>query len=117
MKHFNRKASVFIGDIDVHPELAPHLTQFRKPSGRSLIHAQRKLSSEMLLYVGDSAEDLRMAEDARRLKAPVLFAGIYGTGLGHEEQSKFFRDRGADLVLPTVRQVPIMLRPVKNEKR
>ena len=117
MKYFNRKASVFIGDFDVHPKLAPQLSQFRKPSGRSLIHAQRNLSSDTLLYVGDSAEDARMVEDARRLKVRVLFAGIYGTGIGHEEQSKFFRDRGADLILPTVRQVPIILRAAKNEKR
>ncbi len=117
MKYFNREASFFIGDLDVHPKLAPQLTQFRKPSGRSLIHTQRNLSSEMLLYVGDSAEDARMAEDAKRLKVRVLFAGIYGTGIGHEEQSKFFRDRGADLILPTVRQVPIILRAAKNEKR
>ncbi len=117
MKYFNREASVFIGDLDVHPKLAPQLTQFRKPSGRSLIHAQRNLSSETLLYVGDSAEDARMAQDARRLKVPVLFAGIYGTGPGHEEQSKFFKDQGADLILPTVRQVPIILKVIKNEKR
>jgi HAD superfamily hydrolase (TIGR01549 family) len=117
MRYFNREASVFIGDLDVHPQLAPQLTQFRKPSGRSLIHAQRRLSSETLLYVGDSAEDARMAQDARRLKVPVLFVGIYGTGPGHEEQSKFFRDQGADLVLPTVRQVPIILKAMKNEKR
>jgi hypothetical protein len=58
-----------------------------------------------------------MAEDARRLEVPVLFAGIYGTGLGHEEQSKFFRDQKADLVIPTVRQVPIILKAEKNEKR
>jgi HAD superfamily hydrolase (TIGR01549 family) len=114
MKYFKREASVFIGDLDVHPELATQLNQFRKPSGRSLIHAQQKLPSETLLYVGDSAEDVRMAEDARRLKVRVLFAGIYGTGPGHEEQSKFFRDRGADLVLPTVRQIPIILRTVKK---
>jgi phosphoglycolate phosphatase-like HAD superfamily hydrolase len=110
MKYFNRRASIFIGDLDVHPKLAPMLKQFRKPSGRSLIHAKRNLSSETLLYVGDSAEDAKMAEDARRLRVPVLFAGIYGTGLGHEEQSKFFRHQGADLVLPTVRQLPMILR-------
>jgi phosphoglycolate phosphatase-like HAD superfamily hydrolase len=114
MKYFNRRASIFIGDLDVHPKLAPMLKQFRKPSGRSLIHAKRNLSSETLLYVGDSAEDAKMAEDARRLRVPVLFAGIYGTGLGHEEQSKFFRHQGADLVLPTVRQVPMILRAEKK---
>ena len=117
MKYFDREASVFIGDLDVYPQLAPQLTQFRKPSGRSLIHVQQKLSSKKLLYVGDSAEDARMAEDARRQKVSVLFAGIYGTGRDNEEEAQFFRDQGADLVLPTVRQVPIILRAMKNEKR
>lgn len=114
MAYFNRKASIFIGDMDVHPELASKLSQFRKPSGLSLVHARRALSSDMVLYAGDSAEDIMMAEEARRLKEPVLFAGIYGTGLDRNEQSRYFKEYGVDLILPTARQIPLILRTVKG---
>ncbi len=115
MNYFNREASVFIGDMDVYPELAATLAPYQKPSGRSLIRARQTLSSDMVLYVGDSAADVKMAEDARQSKEPVVFAGIYGKD--HTEESDFFRKREADLILPTARQVPVILRLVRNEKR
>ena len=117
MRYFDRNASVFIGDIDVYPELASRLAKLRKPGGRSMVHVQRTLSSEMLLYVGDSAEDANLVENARRMKVPVLFAGIYGTERENGEQLRFFKDREADLILPTVRVLPALLRSVKYENR
>ena len=114
MNYFNRKASIFIGDMDVHPELAVQLAQFRKPSGLGLIHARRTLSSDMLLYAGDSAEDIKMAEEASRAKEPVLFAGIYGASIDRHEQSRFLRECGADLILPTARQIPVVLAMMKS---
>jgi len=114
MAYFNRKASIFIGDMDLHPELASKLAQFRKPSGLSLVDARRALSSGMVLYVGDSAEDIMMVEAARRLKEPVLFAGTYGTGLDPNEQSRYLKEQYADLILPTARQIPFILGSVKG---
>jgi len=115
--YFDVQASLFIGDIDVHPELAPKLAAFRKPSGRGLAHVRRGLSSHMLLYVGDSAEDLEMVENARLEEEPVLSAGIYGTSVDQSDHLKFLIDRGADLILPTARKIPDVLRFVKDEKR
>lgn len=111
--YFNRKASIFIGDIDLHPEVASKLAQFRKPSALGLIHARRTLSSDTLLYAGDSGEDVKMVEQARRLQERVLFAGIYGTSLDRRDQSRFFKEREVDLILPNARQIPVMLARVK----
>ena len=71
----------------------------------------------MLLYVGDSAEDLEMVENARLEEEPVLSAGIYGTSVDQSDHLKFLIDRGADLILPTARKIPDVLRFVKDEKR
>ncbi len=117
LRYFDVQASLFIGDIDVHPELAPRLTAFRKPSGRALTHVREALGSDMILYVGDSAEDLEMVENARLEEEPALSAGVYGTSADQLDRVKFFIDRGADLVLPTARVIPDVLRVVKDEKR
>ena len=111
---FNLKASLFIGDIDVHPELATKLATYRKPSGLGLSHVRRALASDMLLYIGDSAEDVDMVKNART-EEPVLSASVYGTGSDQAERLKFFINRGADLVLPNARRLPDVLRFVKDE--
>jgi phosphoglycolate phosphatase-like HAD superfamily hydrolase len=116
LNYFNVQASLFIGDIDVHPELAGRLAPFRKPSGRGLGYVRRALLSRMLLYVGDSAEDIEMVENARRDKEPALSAGIYGTNSDPSEHLRFFFKRRTDLILPTARSVPEVLRFVKYEK-
>src|SRR5208283_3157823 len=64
LDYFERDASVYIGDGDIFPELAPKLSKFKKPSGESLVLARRKFSSKVLLYVGDSAEDRLMVRNA-----------------------------------------------------
>ncbi len=115
MNYFNREASIFIGDVDVHPELAPKLAKYRKPSGLSLIHARKVFSSDMLLYVGDSGEDVRMVKNAKRSSAPILFAGIYGRD--EDGKSRFFREREADMILPEVRRIVPLLRSMKSEER
>jgi phosphoglycolate phosphatase-like HAD superfamily hydrolase len=117
LDYFDVEASLFIGDIDVHPELATKLAAFRKPSGRGLAHVRQTLSSDMLLYVGDSAEDLEMVENARIEEEPALSAGIYGMSVEQSDHLKFFIDRGADLILPTARMIPDVLRLIKDEKR
>ncbi|MGA2783387.1 MAG: hypothetical protein ABSF09_01625 [Candidatus Bathyarchaeia archaeon] len=113
LDYFNVKASLFIGDIDVHPELATKLAPYRKPSSLSLAHARRVLGSHMLLYVGDSAEDVEMVKNAQAGE-PVLSASVYGTGLDQSERLKFFIGREVDMILPTARRVPNVLRLVKN---
>lgn len=117
LDYFDVHASLFIGDIDVHPEVATKLAAFRKPSGRGLNHVRRALSSDMLLYAGDSAEDIEMVENARLEEEPVLSAGIYGTSVNQSDHRKFFIARGTDLILPTARKIADVLRFVKDEKR
>jgi phosphoglycolate phosphatase-like HAD superfamily hydrolase len=107
MASFDRGASMFIGDADIDPSLRPEYDRYRKPSPDALLRARERLSSETLLYVGDSAEDLMMAQAAKR-ESPrgFLFAGVYETSPVRADQASFFEREGADLVLGTVDQVP-----------
>jgi phosphoglycolate phosphatase-like HAD superfamily hydrolase len=110
LSYFNLEASAFIGDADVPPQLRRTLSPFRKPSGQLLIHAQRIFSSQMLLSVGDSAEDVKMAENAKLSGTPALSAGVYGTNSDPKGLAQFFREREVDLILPTARQISTALR-------
>lgn len=114
LRYFDREASVFIGDVDLHPELAPELEKYRKPSGASLVRAHQKLSPKMMLYVGDSAEDRLMVDDARRRYGNTLFAGVYGTSFDDAAQMSYFRRSGSDLVVKSVEQVPQLLEMVRR---
>jgi len=111
---FERDASVFIGDGDIFPDLAPRLSKFKKPSGESLILARRKLSSRVLLYVGDSAEDRLMVENADSPDGSILFAGVYGSSFSDKEQISYFTGADSDMVVKDVNQVPMLLEMARN---
>jgi phosphoglycolate phosphatase-like HAD superfamily hydrolase len=114
LRYFDEDASMFIGDGEIKPELLQELRKYRKPSGASLIRAQQKLSSKTLLYIGDSAEDRLMVEDARRTYDGVYFGGIYGTSFSQQEQARYFMRNGADMVMRTVGSTPEILRRLRE---
>ena len=110
ISYFRLGASVFIGDGDVRP--TPEAASFRKPSGKSLLWAREKLHSRRLVYVGDSAEDLQMVKNARKSADGLAFAGVYANSYEPSEQLRFFRREGAELILPSVREMPRVMREV-----
>jgi phosphoglycolate phosphatase-like HAD superfamily hydrolase len=117
MSYFDRDSSMFIGDADINPALRAEYDEYRKPSPKALVRAREKLSSSTLLYVGDSAEDLMMVQNARRGGlAGFLFAGVYETSPVRTDQASFFEREGSDVVAETVNQVPSgLLLPSKSE--
>ena len=114
MSYFRSDASVFIGDADRGPRYRAKLLAFKKPSGLSLIHARRRLRSKMLLYVGDSAEDVQMVRNARRSWRGMSFAGVYGTADSPDARRKFFMENGAELILPGVAALPGLIRSAQS---
>jgi len=110
MSYFHRGSSVFIGDADIFPELREEYDRYRKPSPEALIRASERLSSSMLLYVGDSGEDVMMVQRARQkgLKN-YAFAGVYETSPDKKVQASFFEREGADAIVGTVNLVPSAL--------
>ncbi len=111
MSHFDRDASMFIGDGDVYPDMRAAFDKYRKPSPEALIRAAEKMSSKVMLYAGDSAEDLMMVKDAQA-KGKLencLFAGVYGMSPDARKQVSFFEKNGADLVVRSVNEIPSRL--------
>jgi phosphoglycolate phosphatase-like HAD superfamily hydrolase len=110
MSYFHRGSSMFIGDADIFPELREEYDRYRKPSPEALLRASERLSSSMLLYVGDSGEDIMMVQHARqRGRKGFLFAGVYETSPDPDGQVAFFEREGADVVVGTVRLIPSAL--------
>jgi HAD superfamily hydrolase (TIGR01549 family) len=118
MSHFDMDSSMFIGDADVNTDLRGEYNAYRKPSPKALVRAKERLSSSALLYVGDSAEDLMMVQNARRKGlAGFLFAGVYQTSPVRNDQASYFEREGSDIVVETVNQVPSgLLLPSKSEE-
>lgn len=107
MRYFDKGASLFIGDADIDLGLRAEYDRMRKPSPEALVRAREKLPSETLLYVGDSAEDLMMVQNARRRGVDgLLFAGVYETSPVRADQAAFFEREGSDVVAETVNQIP-----------
>lgn len=114
LDYFDRDASVYIGDGDISPGLAPKLAKYRKPSGESLKLARREFGSEVMLYIGDSAEDRLMVKNAGAPEDAILFAGIYGTSFSEKDQLSYFTGTGSNLVAKDVNQVVKVLEMAKN---
>lgn len=112
MSYFHRGSSMFIGDSDIFPELRSEYDKYRKPSPEALLRASERLGSSTLLYVGDSGEDIMMAQHAREKGLDCLFAGVYGTSPEKREQLSFFKKEGADLIVESVNLIPSALKSV-----
>ncbi len=109
-KYLNSSAMVFLEDVDSE-ELAKK--DLGKPSPYSLLRAAESIpNNNSILYVGDSAEDLLMANNAKSQRAGTqrfLFAGIHGTSHSPTESLAIFQKGGADIVLKSVNDLPAVL--------
>ena len=97
LNQFNIENSVFLED---EPR------DLAKPNPQSLIRAMKGLNSKNCLYVGDSMEDMMLAQKASELGFKATFCGIYGSGKLPEMKKKLFTERGAPLILETINQLP-----------
>ena len=81
-----------------------------KPDPEILIRAVKRLDRfQCFLYVGDSAEDLIMVQRANKIARGFFFAGIYALANFKDEVCSYFLEKGADIVLPSVNDLPELL--------
>jgi phosphoglycolate phosphatase-like HAD superfamily hydrolase len=110
MKYLNSKAMVFLEDIDAEKLAKRNLG---KPYPYALLRAAQSLpNNSSVLYVGDSVEDLLMANNAKRQrpkKSRFLFAGVYGTSHSPAESRSIFQEGGADMILKSVNDLPLLV--------
>jgi HAD superfamily hydrolase (TIGR01548 family) len=104
LDEFNLQASVFLEDES--RELA-------KPNPQSLIASIEKLGINHCLYVGDSMEDLMMANKATQISKKTVFCGIYGTSKNQESKRQLFEKNKAPIIVESINFLPKALNLAK----
>ena len=74
------------------------------------------LSFRFAIYVGDSMEDAIMVERAKFNDQRYLFCGVYTYSIKEKKQISDFIERGADLIIPSVVELPTILSKIKRYK-
>jgi HAD superfamily hydrolase (TIGR01549 family) len=97
LNQFNVENSIFLEDES---------RDLAKPNPQSLIRAMKGLGSKNCLYVGDSMEDMILAQKASELGFQATFCGIYGSGKLPEMKKKLFTEHDVPLIVETINQLP-----------
>jgi len=100
LNEFNVENSVFLEDES---------RDLAKPNPQSLIRAMKGLNSKNCLYVGDSMEDMFLAQKASELGFQATFCGIYGSGKLPEARKKMFIDQDVSMILESINFLPKIL--------
>ena len=109
IEKFNPDALVFVEDIEEAERLRGE--NLKKPHPYSLLRAAEGFEdSTFLMYVGDSMEDAIMAVEDVKLKRKILFTGVYRYTGFEEKIIRSFLDYGCDIIIPTVNELPVILR-------
>jgi len=119
LKRFDSKATVFLEDIEeVERETFRDQrvkVNLKKPNPFSLFHSLKALKHvASALYVGDSMEDAIMVKTADTVDSRFLFAGVYRHSDLKEDIISDFLKGEAELVLPSVNELPVVLNAVKG---
>ena len=117
LDEMNPEAQVWMDDVDRAEEETGE-NNLSKPNPFSLTTASRALEPfERALYVGDTMADLIMVKRACEEDPRYLFAGVYRYAGSDEAALKGFLEEGADVVAPSVNELPSILEYMKGEKR
>ena len=88
----------------------------QKPNPYSLRAASRLLEPfSWVLYVGDTMADLVMARRANEEDSRFLFAGVYQNSIHPEAIMADFITEGADIITPSVNDLPHILEFIRGE--
>ncbi len=86
-------------------------TVYAKPNPQALLHALERLESRAAFYVGDTADDLDLVLRYRRemhahdASLPPVLAVV----IASHDEARTYQERGADVIIPHVRQLPAVL--------
>jgi phosphoglycolate phosphatase-like HAD superfamily hydrolase len=118
IEKFNPRSLVFAETVETAERERPGGTNLKKPHPFPLLKAAEGFGNcGFLMYVGDSAEDFLMANEAARVRGGVLFAGVYSYSCVEEEKLRGFLDFGCDMVIPSVNELPVILRRLGRKGR
>jgi len=97
LNQFNVENSVFLEDES---------RDLAKPNPQSLIRTMKGLDSKNCLYVGDSMEDMILAQKSSELGFQATFCGIYGSGKLPEMKKKMFIKKNIPFILESINFLP-----------
>ena len=97
LNQFNVENSVFLEDES---------RDLAKPNPQSLIRTMKGLNSKNCLYVGDSMEDMILAQKSSELGFQATFCGIYGSGKLPEMKKKMFVEKNVPFILESINFLP-----------
>lgn len=119
LDRFNPKALVFLDDFEAAEREAMRdkglRVNFNKPNPFSLLRSSEGLEPFMsALYVGDSMEDEIMVKEANKEDSRFLFAGVYDYSDCEEEVVHDFLKAAVEVILPSVNELPTVLKAIKG---
>ncbi len=103
--YFNVNNSMFLDDES---------RKLAKPNPISLINSINRLNSSHCLYIGDSIEDLIMADKATQLGFKTTFCGIFGCSNDQDNKIKLFKGKNVELILKSIDHLPNVLNLIKK---
>jgi phosphoglycolate phosphatase-like HAD superfamily hydrolase len=112
---FNQEARIWMDDVD-EAIRETGISNLSKPHPFSLLRASKPLEPfQKLLYVGDSVADLTMTLKTRENDPRFLFAGVYFYAASSDAMRDEFMRGGADIITPSVNELPIILEKIRGE--
>jgi len=126
LNYFKRDAMIFLDDIEREEEklksegkISANLVRqsvLMKPNPFSLIKAVEGLKEcNLPLYIGDSMEDFATVENARKRNYDFIFAGVYSQSNFKDELLQSFLRAEIEIILPSVNELPTILREIRKE--
>lgn len=115
MKNFEQNNLIFLMDEIDHRTTGQNYVQplLNKPNPEIILRAVNNTGSfRRCLYVGDSAEDLIMAQRANSIAPKFAFAGVYSSENFKNEIRSYFLTERADIIIPSVNTLPEVLRKI-----
>ena len=105
---FSYSLKEFLDKIDLSNSvfLEDESKELAKPNVQPLLKSIRGLNSKHCLYVGDSMEDMLMANKATEMGFKTTFCGIFGTSKKPEIKLEMFKDNNVPIILESITQLP-----------
>ena len=96
-------------DLDNSAFLEDEPRELAKPNPIPLIQSIKGIDCNSCLYVGDSMEDLLMAQKVTEHGFKTIFCGIVGTSKNPQKKLELFEKNGASLVIESINLLPKVL--------
>ena len=113
LHRFRKSASIFLDNV-LQAEADHTDLSLTKPHPFSLLQSAEGFTNlSLALYVGDSAEDIIMVNDARKKRDQFLSVGVYSTSDHQSNLITTFINLKTDIILPSIRELSSVLNQFK----